>query len=694
MTQRPPLRLHILFHPRSESARNFAVELLQEWMAEPVSPGLRVAATLHPNDGEEGLTAFDEDYPDSLDLERAEHTLVVALIDKRMARVVDSGSGDAWGGYLAALSERCGENKNHSLLPIALSDGVFDIHPTLSESNFLKPSTDRAARLAEVQFHVATRALILLSGGMVPSDVAAVRAPIQLFLCHVKVDLKAASDGPMASLLRELNELPVQAWLDSQNIQVGERFLPDIERGIAASDLLILIQTDTWSESDWCPRELNVAKEIGKPILHVNALELGETRKYPYEGNVRSVRWRREQPSRVEALRIASAAIEDAVQRRYMAKSLRLDSLDGDLVLDSPPEAATLAFHPEAKSFLYPDPPLNPWEYRFLSALRPDASFETPLLRAARRLPTESRSDIEIAVSIADSEVLAQHGVTEQHLRTVSDEVHLYLLIAGLRILYGGKLDPDKLDDPNNFTLRLFSLIGRFGGLARNAGVELQPIVNLAPWPLHRLYGDDVLDVFGRRAELERCAAPDLGFELSELEPREDGFVPPDMALRRYAWGVALTEMRETSTERAFARVVMGGKIEGAIGRCPGLVEEPLVSLRRRHPLFLVGSLGGCTRLIIDLLEQRSRDEMTEEVARENTPFYDEIASLYRAHGHEFQTREELAAEIASLGASGPAEALCNGLDDDENRELFQCIEPRRIVGLILTGLERLLPRD
>jgi hypothetical protein len=122
----------------------------------------------------------------------------------------------------------------------------------------------------------------------------------------------------------------------------------------------------------------------------------------------------------------------------------------------------------------------------------------------------------------------------------------------------------------------------------------------------------------------------------------------------------------------------------------PGLVEESLLSLRARKPLFLAGALGGCTQLVIDLLEQRPRPEMTSAIAQAKVPMYAEVAGLYQKYGVELPSREALAMEVSALGAQGPAAALCNGLDNLENRELFQTRDPIRMAELVLTGLERL----
>jgi hypothetical protein len=99
---------------------------------------------------------------------------------------------------------------------------------------------------------------------------------------------------------------------------------------------------------------------------------------------------------------------------------------------------------------------------------------------------------------------------------------------------------------------------------------------------------------------------------------------------------------------------------------------------------------------VIDLLEGRDRPEMTTDVARKSVcrkqgdalvSCYDEVASHYARHGGVMPSREAIASEIKAWGEHGPEAALCNGLDDAQNRELFVTTDPIRIAELVLTGL-------
>jgi hypothetical protein len=656
--------------------------------------GLRIPVFLTPDDGTGAP-------PGTVPLDDAEHTIVAVLVDRHMVRRV-GGHGAAWAELVARLVADHPIGGRHGIVLVALAAEAFDFDERLRGRHFLPldKEPDRARRQARIEFAVAVRALRLLRN--VPAHPDDEQAPVTLFASHAKRDLDPERTDPVRRTQDALKELPVREWFDAREIREGAEFEKEIRNGIVRSDAMLVFLTDAWASRPTCRLEVLMAKELGTPIVVVDVLDEGETRRFPYGGNTRALRWRAptrapddaearkawDFASRTEAERVIVAGVREALRRTHVRCRLEAIKSPGDIVLDTAPEAVWLAWQPPEATFLYPDPPLGLEEQVPLERMRPAARFDTPMKRLARR--REGRPAL-LAVSISESGDLARLGLTETHERLITDEVHLYLLLAGLRIAYGGKLEPEKLDDPNNFTLRLFSLVRGYRDLAIDAGAKgIQPILNVVPWPLWKRYDDRVYDVFGRIAELEPIPCPPLEVPEVDLAPEPNGFVKPGTPVQRYAWCRALTHMRNLLTAKADARLCTGGKVEGYQGRMPGLVEESLLSLRKRKPLFLAGALGGCTELVIDLLEQRQRPEMTSAVARAKVANYDEVAGLHETHGAEFPTREALAKELSTLGTRGPEFALCNGLNDRENRELFQTRDPIQIAELVLTGLERL----
>jgi len=74
-----------------------------------------------------------------------------------------------------------------------------------------------------------------------------------------------------------------------------------------------------------------------------------------------------------------------------------------------------------------------------------------------------------------------------------------------------------------------------------------------------------------------------------------------------------LTAMREELVTQTQARIMMGGKMLDYKGKYPGLVEEALLTLAAGKPLFLLGGYGGATRVIIEALQGRQPEQLTQD---------------------------------------------------------------------------------
>ena len=179
------------------------------------------------------------------------------------------------------------------------------------------------------------------------------------------------------------------------------------------------------------------------------------------------------------------------------------------------------------------------------------------------------------------------------HLRRLTDELHLYLLVARLQIANRGKLEPDKLDDPDSYTLRLFDLVSGCRGLARDLEAKLAPIVNLDPRPLWKLCTHEVLDQFGTIAE----HPPDVtshsrlcGVRTSATRRRLCRAKPAVTSVRlgtgddRHAAEADARGVRPDRDRRQNRRLQ---------NRYAGSIEEPLLSLRGGKPLFVNVGPGG-----------------------------------------------------------------------------------------------------
>lgn len=427
----------------------------------------------------------------------------------------------------------------------------------------------------------------------------------------------------------------------------------------------------------------------------VNAVESGEVRSFPYGGNVPVIRWNLAGEPEVEARRIIDRAVLEALRFQHNRALLAARKEETDDVWACAPEALTLAEIPNDATdtcILYPDPPLGREELEVLHKLRPHTQLLTPLTRlAAKCKPKAVRT---LCVSVSESGDAHHYGLSDAHFLTLSDEIHLYLLLSGLRIAYGGALSGD-FTQGNNFTLRLFELVRSYSGLAEgvNAPSLKKAILNVAPWPLLLTYSEKEWALFdGDCAEYQPGPRPNLEGSDDEIFPFVNGkrSLAADTPAKRYAWALGLTAMRQTITAMSEARLVLGGKTTGHTGLVPGVIEEAWLSLSQRQPLYLAGGYGGAARAVCDLLQGIARDEFSEDWAIQHINDYQAALALHPDGADLLPLLPTIAQDIVGLAGPDLGQVLNNGLDDSENRELIACTDAQRIAELVLLGLGRL----
>jgi SLOG cluster2/TIR domain len=702
----PPLRIHVLHHPASESGFALARAMLTRFSGSPHVPGMRIPLRFVPDTGS-GLPPE----LDAAELDCATHTVVAVIADERMAQLVRGGTGKAWGRFLAQQLEQHPLGKGpHCVLPIALDASAFGLSPDLDKRSFVRLDVlPKDRREDELFFHIAVRALQLLRGSSPSMPTVQPPAPIvELFVSHAKRDLPPDPDnlpagkqrGPVYELLAYLARGPVKAWYDAKDIPPGGRFDDAIHQGVIRSSVLVAVVTDEYASREWCRREVLQAKRAGLPIVVVDALEKGEARSFPYLGNVPTIRWRSPKKSEMPMPRaVTTLALHEALRYVFTWHSLMSRAEPDDLVLGTAPELLTISSLPNGKRYvIYPDPPLGREETEILREVMDAVALVTPLSRVVGRLAQEPAAFIGLSLSTATD--VRRYGVSQQHIGLVADDLAILLLLAGARLGYGGRIGPGSDEADEDYTTRLFTYVRSFHPLARDVFLQrFHPIVNYVGWPLHRSYGPEQMKLYGQEADLIEVDPPHpLGVPEAMLHPDKRGFLPPHLkdapdlgeavwAARRFAWGRGMTEMRRRMTKDITARICLGGNLEEFVGQCPGVLEEGLLMLEAGKPLFLIGAFGGATRLLVDGLLGKERCEFTTAWAEEVIPHYSQVCDLYQQNNLSCFKPEEIASCLRTFGARGLQEALRNGLDDAQNLELFTCTDPFRIVELVLEGL-------
>jgi hypothetical protein len=666
-----PLLVQFEFHPASSDAAAMAEYLRDVINDDAAVPGLRIPTSFTPDD-------YSFMPPEPRLSDEAERLLVVLLADDQLVNHARSGGdgGITWGDYAVKLRELCEASPNHRFMPVSLSSFAWPVDARLDDLNFFRAFDE--ADEGERRKLVARRMLHLLIRRLRPHPSNEDAPPVTIFLSHAKINV-----GKQPSVVNSLLEYltanqPEKTWFDSGDIASGSQLAKAIEEGVADSALLAVV-TDAYSSRSWCRREVLFAKRHQRPFVIVDALQEREIRRFPYAGNAPVLRWRDDPRGVVDSL------LRETLRHAYAEEMLRQRARPGDDILPSGPELVTVVHRDKTKRILYPDPPLGTEELAVLSLA--GVTVETPLERHAKAHALRAQR-LLVALSISEAEDLPRFGLRKPHLDEILLEISRYLLVAGIRLAYGGHLGPV------GYTVRLADLlydpiIEQLRGEALRGTARPAELVSYLAWPTASTSADIArLNSKSALVEVRRCARPDGLDETVDAafvaEPSSN--ITIDSAIRRFAWSRGLTIMRQRQTEDVAARIVVGGRLgpagDGYRGRMPGVLEEALLAMRAERPLYIVGAFGGCGRLLFDALDGGPRAELTWD-HQKAAPFSEELRTLYQQRGEAWDEYDAIASELRTRGIAG----LKNGLTEGENRELATTRSAERIVELLLLGI-------
>ncbi len=191
----------------------------------------------------------------------------------------------------------------------------------------------------------------------------------------------------------------------------------------------------------------------------------------------------------------------------------------------------------------------------------------------------DALAGLNVGVSVSDSADLSRLGLRPSHCALAVVEIARAILLAGGRIVYGGDLRA------GGFAALLVNEVRSYADGRRALTICL-------PRTAHEAMTDEELALADRR----------LGTAGRLIVMAPDGrAVPPGQ--RSPAAGpldapAALTDLRRHLTAVTAARIIVGGALTGHQGDAPGVVEEALMSVQARQPLYAAGGFGGAALAI------------------------------------------------------------------------------------------------
>jgi hypothetical protein len=684
----PRLLIYVVWHPAFERGPKLAESLYAHFSRDPErtnARGLGIPVFFRSAANLGGKT------PPPIAVDAARHTAIVVLVDPEM--VIAEG----WDTYVADLWQQAGAApERHRLFPVAFDDTAYQLSPQIGEVNFIRlqghsPEAGPGFLLNRLTNELGRLLTQRPTLADVESEESKGASPpkMRLFISHAKLDGEKT-----AIVLRDYihDNLALDTFFDAIDIAAGFSFEDEINRGIDTA-AFVVVHTDAYASRVWCQHEVIRAKRHGRPVVVIHAIDEGEARSFPYIGNVPTIRWRAEEPARVEA--IIGLVLREVLRSEYFQQHFDdLKKLFGIpetvRALSRAPELLTcLALRAESEKvpyFVYPDPPLAKQELDLLTELAPNLRLTTPTLLFAR--PSQplaltgenlekATAGWRIGLSISDSSDLPMRGFGPPHLRDAAAEFARFLLAAGATLAYGGDLRQ------GGFTEVLFELLTAYRAIS---GEAVDAIQSYLAWPIHL-----DLDV-AQRARLKNTARfhpipppADLGIDATAIASAKQ--VPPTTPENRVAWARSLTAMRERMNAEIHARLLLGGQARG-LGKYPGLAEEALLALRAGKPVYLVGAFGGCAEAVIEALLGNKPAALTLDYQAADTMPGAAIA-LYNSQlppGGEPIDYKALTAAFEKFGIAG----LNNGLNVEENERLFTTMNLPEMIALVLRGLGRL----
>lgn len=662
MSKQPLTVLFVWHHSDNETVKeaiDFCFKKLKRDSKYPFSRAINLPVFFRTSDSVE--------VPSRIDYE-AEKILIFVFISKYLL------ASEKWTRYVNDLLD----NEKHIVLPIAVDSLAFNINSPLKSHNFIR------AYNFEQEFY-KENLLISVAHEIYRKGLSDEGSELKLGVdSSIKLFISHAKDGSQGiAIAKELkffiDNTSMSNFFDATDIAPGYRFDKEIEDHIAISTL-IAIHSDIYSSRYWCQREIICAKKQECPIVAVDCLEEFEDRRFPLASNIPSTHLHLNTEKQVEKsdlYRIVSLALLETIRFKYSKITLNLHKIhNSDLteavVLGRPPEL--INFNKDQRennqTFLYPEPPLYEDELKIF--LEMGINAYTPL-----NLPNNESLVKKIGISISDpsKQDLMSIGQNDSHLVQLSQDIARNLLIRKHTLIYGGDLRE------NGFTDFIFQEAQILQSRYSNEHFYLK---NYIAWPIYKADDEKMINWKAQHNKIAKMIEVSPAENVKKWIKSPDVFLPPSNVENQYVWSNCLTKMRKEMIEDCDIRICAGGKHSGYKGKMPGVLEEILIAIDMKKPLFLLGGFGGVTQSVVEtILEQNIPIKLTEDWQVNNNEGYESLLELYKK---ESTDRPNYSNMQNCLNMT----VFNNGLCVEDNKELLETPYLDVAVRLILKGLSQL----
>lgn len=388
MKLRSPLAVYVIWHPdfsEGQEIANFLYSILNRNVSKPLVRSIGIPVYFR-NENESG-----ERQPIKIDFDESEFTAIVTLVSTELM------NDSHYRKYIDSILSLCrADNGKRRVYPVALNNNACNVSPNFSAINFIKFDEVELARSGEkstyIKSHIKSSILHELCRFLMHRKRATeeresldISPPIKLFISHSKHDPSKLDALEFRDHINSRTQL--KTFFDVNDIAYGSDFGEQIkDAAIAKESALVVFQSDSYSDREWCRIEAITAKSAGCPIVIVNAIKYGEKRTFPYLGNCPSIRFNENFDEIIDLT--LEQVLSNVFKRKFLDVLTDLYNIKGDLILSTPPELFNfiqlrkrgLAADEKYALVVYPDPPLGSEEISILSQLDSDYFFVTPIM--------------------------------------------------------------------------------------------------------------------------------------------------------------------------------------------------------------------------------------------------------------------------------------------------------------------------
>jgi len=598
----------------------------------------------------------------------ATNDVVVVFTSSQTAGQLD------WKDYLEEITP----TTSLRVVPVAVSrDGLAHGNSgSFKNLNFLRLyEWDLKLRKEWAAFHIAPE--IYRHGlGNIDEDEEGKRSSIKVFLSHAKSGNVGKEHAKKIKYF--IAETNLRSFFDATEISPGFKFNQEIAKHVNASTL-IAISSDAYSSRYWCKKEVLLAKEYRRPIIAVDCRKEYEDRIFPEGANVPCVHVGSTPLKEEDIFRVLLAAIFETIRYFYAYEILSFyrerNWIAKDCALSSrPPEVRqVLALKAEGVTKVcYPEPLLYAEESDWLEGLGVEGF--TPLWSKSEQ---DCLMGCSVGISISNCLTcdFSQNHIHPDSMVLLAQDIARHLLARAVTVLYGGDLRD------NGFTQ---FILDEAEVLANRLDGQSIHVENHLAWPLY-LEDEKLVQWRACYSRLMRSCEYGVPDDLKGSVDTEQ-LLQPNSPQNKYILARCLTKMRQGSVSASTARICVGGKRAGYTGKMPGVLEEIIIAVEMKKPLYLLGGYGG---IVGDFCTSLSSKELsaslTEKWQETHNKGYSQVQTEAEQFGYnaKYDAIKDMIMDLTICELSQNA-----GLSEEDYIRLMESPFNDECVHLILKGIK------